>query len=96
MKRMVSGLKEANDWAQTADGAAVGRVFSDIGFALLKLLFAFTYLLLTLADILVGQVESLVSRKRGELGDRREKKLKTHLDWDKEAEADRPTGALRR
>ena len=95
-ERLGASLSEANKWAQESDGAAIAQAFRDIAFSVTKLALAMTYFLLALADILVGSVENVVNRGRGNLTDRREKKLKTHLDWDRAEPEARPGAVLRR
>jgi len=95
-KRLSTGLSEANQWAQKSDGPEVAQALRDLAFALTKLLLALTYFLIALADILVGRVENVVNRGRGAATEKREKKLKTHLNWDRADDENHPTGALRR
>jgi len=95
-KSATAALSDANKWAQDADSAAIRKAFGEILFALTKLFFALVYFVIGLGFILAGSVETVFNRGRGALDEKRERKLKSHLNWDRPAEETRSTGVLRR
>ena len=94
-KTFSAGLSDANKWGQTATPAGAGQAVRDIAFALTKLLFALTYFLIGVAFLMVGSVEDVVTKGRDTVGEKRGRKLKSHLDWDRPEDA-RSNPALRR